>query len=140
MTALQHPDHHLPPLHRLHQAVHALFISAPLSQRQTAHCDHRLSHFGQHLGNRLHLYWVFVCSPRSYAWESWDGEHQGTCLNQSAIVVSHAIENIIFDVFIIALPLPVLWKLKLSLPKKLGVCLMFLIGLVYVNLSRKLIN
>ncbi|KAL4809821.1 hypothetical protein BDV18DRAFT_49605 [Aspergillus unguis] len=78
---------------------------------------------------------IFVCTPRSFQWESWDGEHQGTCMSKNAIVVSHAIENIIFDVFIIALPLPVLWNLQLSIPKKIGVSLMFLVGLVVTVLS-----
>ncbi|KAL4955810.1 hypothetical protein BDW69DRAFT_182177 [Aspergillus filifer] len=78
---------------------------------------------------------IFVCSPRSYAWTSWDGEHKGTCLNQTAIVVSHAIINIILDVWIICLPLPTLLKLKLKMTKKIGVCVMFLIGLLVTILS-----
>ncbi|KAL4928119.1 CFEM domain-containing protein [Aspergillus undulatus] len=78
---------------------------------------------------------TFVCTPRSYAWTSWDGEHQGTCLNETAIVVSHAIINIILDVFVIGLPIPTLLKLKLSNTKKAGVCMMFLIGLLVTVLS-----
>ncbi|KAL4937711.1 hypothetical protein BDV06DRAFT_226682 [Aspergillus oleicola] len=78
---------------------------------------------------------IFVCTPRSYAWTNWDGEHQGTCLNETAIVVSHAIINIILDVFIICLPLPTLLKLELKMSKKIGVCFMFLIGLLVTVLS-----
>ncbi|KAL4917435.1 hypothetical protein BDW62DRAFT_201867 [Aspergillus aurantiobrunneus] len=78
---------------------------------------------------------IFACSPRSYAWTNWDGEHEGKCLNQAAIIVSHAIINIIFDVLVIALPLPTLLRLKLSKTKKAGVCLMFLVGFVVTVLS-----
>ncbi|KAL4901223.1 hypothetical protein BDW74DRAFT_86925 [Aspergillus multicolor] len=78
---------------------------------------------------------IFNCTPRSYGWLKWDGEHQGKCLNQSAMQISHAILNIVFDVIVICLPLPVLLKLNMSKTKKTGVCLMFLTGLVVTALS-----
>ncbi|KAL5333213.1 hypothetical protein BJX70DRAFT_406476 [Aspergillus crustosus] len=78
---------------------------------------------------------IFQCKPRTYMWMKWDGEHEGTCLDQHAILYSHAITNIILDVVVIALPLPTLLRLSLSIMKKLGICLMFVIGLVVTVIS-----
>ncbi|KAL4880274.1 hypothetical protein BJY04DRAFT_219272 [Aspergillus karnatakaensis] len=78
---------------------------------------------------------VFQCKPREYMWERWDGEHKGQCLDQHAILMSHAIINIVLDVVVIALPLPTLLRLNLSLTKKVGVCMMFVIGLVVTVIS-----
>ncbi|KAL4869920.1 hypothetical protein BDV12DRAFT_195922 [Aspergillus spectabilis] len=78
---------------------------------------------------------IFQCKPRNYMWMKWDGEHEGECLDQNAILVSHAIINIVLDVVVIALPLPTLLRLNLSWMKKLGVCFMFVIGLVVTVIS-----
>jgi hypothetical protein len=77
---------------------------------------------------------VFICNPRNYAWEQWDGEHEGKCMDQQAILMSHAIMNIVLDVVVIALPLPTLLRLKLGRDKKVGVCVMFVIGILWVTL------
>jgi hypothetical protein len=76
---------------------------------------------------------IWICSPRSYAWLGWDGEHTGTCVNSMAVQVSHAILNIVFDVIVLGMPLPVLLKLDLSKAKKAGVCVMFLTGFMSVS-------
>jgi hypothetical protein len=73
---------------------------------------------------------IFICSPRSYAWTQWDGEHEGKCMDQQAILMSHAIINIVLDVVVIGLPLPTLLRLKLGWNKKVGVCVMFVIGIL----------
>ncbi|KAL4812172.1 hypothetical protein BDW67DRAFT_178966 [Aspergillus spinulosporus] len=78
---------------------------------------------------------IWICSPRSYAWLGWDGEHSGTCLNSMAVQVSHAILNIVFDIIVLGMPLPVLLKLDMSKTKKAGVCMMFLTGSIVTALS-----
>ncbi|KAL4995215.1 hypothetical protein BDV10DRAFT_135417 [Aspergillus recurvatus] len=78
---------------------------------------------------------IWTCSPRSYAWLGWDGEHTGTCMNWTALQISHAVINIVFDFIVIGMPLPVLLKLDLSKTKKAGVCVMFLTGLIVTALS-----
>ncbi|KAL3465711.1 hypothetical protein BJX64DRAFT_285314 [Aspergillus heterothallicus] len=78
---------------------------------------------------------IFICNPRSYIWEQWDGEHSGKCMDQQAILISHAIINIVLDVVVIGLPLPTLLGLRLSASKKVGVCAMFVVGIAVTILS-----
>ncbi|KAL4795365.1 hypothetical protein BDV19DRAFT_363010 [Aspergillus venezuelensis] len=77
---------------------------------------------------------VFSCTPVSYIWHSWDGEHEGSCISHEKVMWTHAITNIVFDVLIIALPMPTLLKLNMSMKKKIGVVIMFGVGLLYVQL------
>jgi hypothetical protein len=76
---------------------------------------------------------IWICSPRSFAWLGWDGEHTGTCVNSMVVQVSHAILNIVFDVIVLGMPLPVLLRLDMSKTKKAGVCVMFLTGFMSVS-------
>lgn len=87
---------------------------------------------------------IFQCSPVSYMWKQWDDEHEGTCTSRAALAWSHAIINIILDVVIIGMPLPILMKLQVSVGRKLGLGLMFCVGIVSVPnlkmISRILMN
>ncbi|KAG2414817.1 hypothetical protein HFD88_006005 [Aspergillus terreus] len=76
---------------------------------------------------------LFSCSPIHYYWQRWDGEHKGRCVNHNALLLAHAITNITLDVVVIGLPLPTLLKLRVSLEKRIGLCLMFAVGFVYVH-------
>jgi hypothetical protein len=51
-------------------------------------------------------------------------------MDEQAILMSHAIINIVLDVVVIGLPLPTLLRLKLGRDKKVGVCVMFVIGIM----------
>ncbi|MBE3041212.1 hypothetical protein IMZ48_01220 [Candidatus Bathyarchaeota archaeon] len=68
------------------------------------------------------------CRPVSYNWTRWDGEHEGSCVNIAALTWSNAIISIVFDVWMIAIPLSQLRKLKLHWKRKIGVGLMFGVG------------
>lgn len=78
---------------------------------------------------------IFNCTPVSYIWENWDGEHTGKCINFHIFAWAHAGINIVLDIIIMAVPLPELWRLSLSLKKKIYIMMMFSIGLLYVLLS-----
>ena len=78
---------------------------------------------------------VFQCRPLSYAWHHWDGEHTGTCNNINAQGWTSAAFNVILDVIVIALPLPLLAKLQLNKRKKFLVILMFSVGFVVTIIS-----
>ncbi|KAL4970603.1 CFEM domain-containing protein [Aspergillus stella-maris] len=78
---------------------------------------------------------VFSCTPVSYIWHSWDGEHEGSCISHEKVMWTHAITNIVFDVLIIALPMPTLLKLNMSMKKKIGVVIMFGVGLLVTAVS-----
>ncbi|KAL2027461.1 hypothetical protein VTO58DRAFT_111552 [Aureobasidium pullulans] len=68
------------------------------------------------------------CIPVSMAWQKWDGEHQGKCLNLNAEGWASAIINIILDLIVIILPMRQLKDLAMSWRRKLGVMIMFLGG------------
>lgn len=77
---------------------------------------------------------VLSCQPLSYFWHVWDGEHIGTCINHQHLLWAHASTNIFFDLVIIVLPMPTLLRLNMNWPKKIWICLMFAVGIVYVFL------
>lgn len=73
---------------------------------------------------------IFNCLPVTYIWEGWDGEHQGTCINFHVFAWIHAAVNIVLDLVIIALPIPELIKLSLSMKKKTYLIMMFTVGVL----------
>lgn len=80
---------------------------------------------------------IFQCAPVSYAWTRWDGEHSGRCINIAAGIFSHAAINMALDLIVLALPLPLLYKLQLtySLRGKIHISIMFSFGLVVTIIS-----
>ncbi len=75
---------------------------------------------------------IFQCSPIRHFWLHWDGEHEGTCLNISAIAWANAAFGIVLDFWMLAIPLSQLRTLNLHWKKKVGVGLMFFVGTLYV--------
>lgn len=71
---------------------------------------------------------TFVCTPISYAWNQWDGEHEGKCISNNALAFAHAGWSITVDFVTLALPVTQIWNLQLSMKKKAGVLLMFSVG------------
>ncbi|KAL4745346.1 hypothetical protein BDW72DRAFT_208267 [Aspergillus terricola var. indicus] len=78
---------------------------------------------------------VFSCKPISYYWNQWDGEHEGRCSSHNSLLLAHSIINIFLDILVIALPMPVLVRLQMSIEKRVGMCLMFAVGLVVTVIS-----
>lgn len=78
---------------------------------------------------------LFSCEPLEYFWHQWDGEHTGSCINTNAEIYSSSALNIVLDLCVLILPIPRLLKLEVSLPKKLGICLTFSVGLFSVICS-----
>ncbi|KZM23646.1 uncharacterized protein EKO05_0000115 [Ascochyta rabiei] len=68
------------------------------------------------------------CLPIRFAWERWDGEHHGKCVNLNADAWASAAVNIILDLVVIIIPMRELSKLAMSRWRKIGVMLMFLGG------------
>lgn len=71
---------------------------------------------------------IFQCHPVSYYWTRWDGEHHGHCLDINSIAWANAAISIALDVWMIAIPLSQLRKLKMHWRKKIAVALMFCVG------------
>lgn len=73
-----------------------------------------------------------VCRPFSAHWTSPPRESCGSMLDfWMAIAISH----IVIDVMIISLPLPMVWKLQIKLPTKIGLSIIFTLGLLYGELT-----
>jgi hypothetical protein len=71
---------------------------------------------------------IVQCIPISLAWDRWDGQHAGKCLNLNALGWTAAAMNIILDLVVICLPLKEMSQLKMSWRRKTGILLMFLGG------------
>ncbi|KAI1417018.1 hypothetical protein F5Y13DRAFT_103297 [Hypoxylon sp. FL1857] len=71
---------------------------------------------------------IFQCNPIPGAWQFWDGEFKAQCISINVLGWSAAAINIALDMSVIALPLPELFRLSLSLRKRLQIIAMFAVG------------
>ena len=80
---------------------------------------------------------IFQCIPVSYAWTRWDGQHSGSCINIGAGIFSHAAINMVLDLVVLILPLPMLYNMQLtySIMGKIHIFIMFSFGLVVTIVS-----
>ena len=70
---------------------------------------------------------VFLCSPMSAAWDS-NLIFSSKCRDVQAMYYGVSISNMLLDVVILCMPMPVIWGLPLSRRKKLGCCGVFCLG------------
>ncbi|KAL0931313.1 CFEM domain-containing protein [Colletotrichum truncatum] len=75
------------------------------------------------------------CRPLSMYWTGWDKDHSQVCFDFNKLILTHASINIAMDVWMLILPLTQLYKLNLVLRKKVGVMLMFSVGLFLAAVS-----
>ncbi|ERS97337.1 uncharacterized protein SPSK_02526 [Sporothrix schenckii 1099-18] len=78
---------------------------------------------GIFLGNFFSF--ALQCLPVSLFW---DETVKGKCINQNAFYLASAIINVIGDVAVLFLPIPVVWGLHTSRSKKLSLSFLFLLG------------
>ncbi|KAH8696731.1 hypothetical protein BGW36DRAFT_191682 [Talaromyces proteolyticus] len=78
---------------------------------------------------------IFQCTPISFFWDGWTGEYAGKCININTFSWIRAAIEIIIDVAIISLPIPLLLGLKLTWNKKLQILSMFSIGFLITLVS-----
>lgn len=70
---------------------------------------------------------LLLCRPLAY---NWDATIDGVCGEKNATFVAAGTLNLVTDLMVMALPIPHIWKLRLSVPKKLALCLVFCMGLL----------
>jgi len=75
---------------------------------------------------------LFSCNPNGW------GFFHGQCVDMTAWFIGTTVPNIIFDVGILVLPLPVIWHLQLSTPRRIGLTGVFLLGILCVPPSPNL--
>ena len=68
---------------------------------------------------------LFECQPMNAAWTG-----HGSCPDSRMFAVAYAICNIIADFVIWIMPIPMVWKLHLPLGQRIGISLVFLLGLL----------
>ena len=71
---------------------------------------------------------AFSCTPRA---KIWDPNLPGTCINHYdiyTIVIVNAGLNVISDVFMILIPMSVIWKLHISRKRKIKISAFFFLG------------
>ncbi|KAF5855134.1 hypothetical protein ETB97_009845 [Aspergillus alliaceus] len=68
---------------------------------------------------------TFVCRPFS---ANWNGSIPGNCGEKKILYIWASFPNIVTDVILLLLPMPVLWSLKVTPRLKLGLTITFAIG------------
>lgn len=68
-----------------------------------------------------------VCRPLAY---QWDKSINGVCGDQKLSFLIPGVINLVLDILIISLPMPVLWTLQMQTAKKVATSIVFGIGLV----------
>jgi hypothetical protein len=83
------------------------------------------------IGNTFAM--VLQCRPIPFFWDGWRGQMAGKCTVNIRLFgfIRGGIE-IVLDLVILTLPLPMLSKLQMSMKKKLQIMSMFCVGFVYV--------
>jgi len=78
---------------------------------------------------------IFQCSPIH---KTWDVMTPGKCINIDAWFLGQAIPNIATDIFILSMPIPMIWKLQIPNTQKVALCGIFLLGgfVVVVSIVR----
>ncbi|KUI58930.1 hypothetical protein VP1G_06207 [Cytospora mali] len=74
---------------------------------------------------------IFQCTPASATWESWQGNYPVPyqCFDVNALVYAAAGFSIAQDIVILVIPLPPLLNLNTNWRRKIGIVLMFSLGL-----------
>ena len=71
---------------------------------------------------------LFQCSPVEKAWKR---DMPGHCINMEAWYLSSSVWEVLLDIYILVLPMPIVWGLQMSLSRKALVALAFVCGYRY---------
>ena len=71
---------------------------------------------------------LFQCNPREKAWDIGIGE--GRCIDVAAATVVSGVMNLVLDLGILVVPIWAVWRLRLSVKRKLGISAVFGVGVV----------
>ncbi|KZN93790.1 hypothetical protein EN45_039760 [Penicillium chrysogenum] len=75
------------------------------------------------------------CRPISF---NWNKNQSGTCISAKSFFFGNAISNLLIDVIILALPIPMVLQLQLRLSQKLTILGIFLLGGLFYHGGRHL--
>lgn len=69
---------------------------------------------------------LFACTPVSMSWDV--TITSGHCINKGAFYVANGILNAVTDLAVLALPIPIIWKLSLGRKQKIILSALFIAG------------
>ena len=75
---------------------------------------------------------IFLCRPIA---KNWDKTISGSCGNTIQAYEAFGIINLLIDLAIVILPMPLLWGLQLPIAKKVALTAIFGVGFVYATRS-----
>lgn len=67
------------------------------------------------------------CQPLQLFWNFWVPGH---CIDRKARDIANAAFNVVMDIIILLLPQPVIWKLHMTKTRKIGICVVFSVGVL----------
>ena len=73
---------------------------------------------------------AFQCGTDITNWWTSAATIKAYCDNTNALTVGFVISDVITDVMILIIPLPIVWRLQISTPHKVGLTAIFLLGLL----------
>ncbi len=71
---------------------------------------------------------IFACAPRNAIWDPL--VTGATCFDNNTLVLVTCLFNIVSDIVILALPTRAVWKLHIPTKRKVGIVLLFAIGVL----------
>jgi hypothetical protein len=75
-----------------------------------------------------------ACRPHA---KLWDLTLKGSCIDTTTLQLLTAVLNLTLDFVILLLPQKAIWELNMSSRKRLGVSVIFAVGILYVDASLK---
>ena len=69
---------------------------------------------------------IFQCSPIPYNWDR--TIPGGQCIRTDTLWIGNSVSNLITDVAILCLPLPIIWRMDVTPRQKIAISGMFLLG------------
>lgn len=72
---------------------------------------------------------AITCLPHESIWQPWV---KGKCIDRKALGVFTAIFNVIMDLLILLLPQRIIWNLRMSMTRKIGISLVFSVGILAI--------
>ena len=75
------------------------------------------------------LCFVLQCQPVHAFWQPQVQHH---CFDQLAYYIAHGSLNLVTDVFVVLMPIPILWSLQLPTARKTGLVAVFLLAGLWV--------
>jgi hypothetical protein len=68
---------------------------------------------------------IFECTPIDY---TWNPHGEGHCISLDRFFLGQAVPNIATDIFLLAIPIPMIWNLQLPRSQKVALSSIFMLG------------